>query len=482
MIATSTTNNNNTLVATAIGCTVATLAVSAVLYQHVKDNFKRQERYRHVQEEIEAQDENDEVLPSILSHFSDLKLEYSSSVEEANKRRTTKYYQMARDAHKYDLVPGIRSYPRLRLKREAELRRIYQYRNANKSHRTVIAMCDPVTSQLLQEARQDILAPLQYSTDIATSEVWIPQPNIIPMDHLHVTIAIPWWWHGIRPDNLALTQELVARFRQALVTEFHHAFQLELERIVLLGGKTLVALWRTVGERQVEKPYTIFDRHGEGQDPLVKLRRDIVQCFTSQDNQWGQQPLTYTHRYYEEPKVTNSTPTMEPPQAKGKLKRRNTIELKTPGLGDHDGFIHTTLARLPIDCLSMTDVELEPIHRLCREATATYCGHRMVVSKFRFLETTGEGGESDPVELPIFDEVIEAPAKVEVGVMGEIQQVLDLHASKLVERSATIGNLPPSQTPQPSNVPLDELFEAMPAAEVKAAVVEAMKPKKKGST
>ena len=112
------------------------------------------------------------------------------------------------------------------------------------------------------------------------------------------------------------------------------------------------------------------------------------------------------------------------------------------GLGNHDGFIHTTLGRLSIDCLSMTDVELEPIHRLCREATATFCGHRMVVSKFRFVEMSGEGGESDPCVAPIFDEFVDAPSRVEVGITGEIQQSNDLHAPKVVERSATIGNLP----------------------------------------
>ena len=139
-----------------------------------------------------------------------------------------------------------------------------------------------------------------------------------------------------------------------------------------------------------------------------------------------------------------------------KLKRSNTIELKSPGLGDHDGFIHTTLARLPIDCLSMTDVELEPIHRLCREATATYCGHRMVVSKFRFLETTGEGGESNPCKAPIFDEYVEAPPRVEVGISGLIEQTLDLHSEKLVDRSATIGNLPTMHASRPS---MDGLFD-----------------------
>lgn len=77
----------------------------------------------------------------------------------------------------------------------------------------------------------------------------------------------------IRAGNEALTRELVARFRQALVVQFHHPFQIELERIVLLGGKALVALWRCIGERKVvtaedgssgsTNGFTIYDRHGE---------------------------------------------------------------------------------------------------------------------------------------------------------------------------------------------------------------------------
>ena len=125
---------------------------------------------------------------------------------------------------------------------------------------------------------------------------------------------------------------------------------------------------------------------------MVKLRRDIVKCFTSEEpNNWGLLPLTYSSRYNlnspvkgenvndtSRPAPDQGTPGREAHKPKRpQLKRSNTIELKSPGLGAHDGFIHTTLARLPIDCLSMSDVELEPIHRLCREATATYCGHRV---------------------------------------------------------------------------------------------------------
>ena len=64
-----------------------------------------------------------------------------------------------------------------------------------------------------------------------------------------MTVAIPWWWHTMREGNRSLSEEMAARFRRTLLLQFHHPFQIELERIVLLGGRVLVALWRCVGER-----------------------------------------------------------------------------------------------------------------------------------------------------------------------------------------------------------------------------------------
>ena len=97
-------------------------------------------------------------------------------------------------------------------------------------------------------------------------------------------------------------------------------------------------------------------------------------------------PTTSTH--------TSDTlpPTPSRPNGRPPLTREHSIELKTPGLGSGDGFIHTTLCRLPLDCLSNDDVSLAQVHRLCRELTHTLSGHRMVISKFRFLETVGRGG------------------------------------------------------------------------------------------
>mmetsp|Transcript_10015 Transcript_10015/g.18256 ORF Transcript_10015/g.18256 Transcript_10015/m.18256 type:complete len:142 (-) Transcript_10015:468-893(-) len=57
---------------------------------------------------------------------------------------------------------------------------------------------------------------------------------------MHVTIALPWWWHTIRKDNDELTRNMAQRFKQTLLLKFHYSFEIELERIVLLGGKVCV--------------------------------------------------------------------------------------------------------------------------------------------------------------------------------------------------------------------------------------------------
>jgi hypothetical protein len=161
---------------------------------------------------------------------------------------------------------------------------------------------------------------------------------------------------------------------------------------------------------------------------MVRLRRAIVDCFTNDQHEHNFRPLTHQHlktKKKQRPAAAASsskhaetaaaTPTASPPPLPpppGKIVRTHTIESKTPGVGSGDGFIHTTLCRLPLECFSTQDVELEPIHRLCREATATYSGHRMLVHRFRFVETTGEGGDSNPCKNPRFDNTMEAPMRV----------------------------------------------------------------------
>lgn len=202
---------------TVVASTLSALAASAVVYRSLSQRWRRNERSKLIvraikeqwhesghfrdtdlltddededastdsDEEAEVIVKKDETLPSIWEHFKDFQLDFDCSIDEANKRRTTKYYELARDAHLYDLCPGVRSYPRLRNRREAELKRVFRYHHANlrhpssaKSHRTVIVMCDSTTTDLLGEARSSILEPLQYSHDITTSNVWIPAANV----------------------------------------------------------------------------------------------------------------------------------------------------------------------------------------------------------------------------------------------------------------------------------------------------------------
>ena len=218
-------------------------------------------------------DKEEEPVHSILHHFAALQLDPDCSVEEANKRRTASYYLKARQAHAREIVRGVPSYQQLLTLRRQHVEQSLRYSTqGTHSHRTVVVMCDASTAVLLDDARRNILAPLQYSHDIHTKGVWIPPLDLIPVQDMHVTVAIPWWWHSMREGNYQLSQELAARFRQTLFLKFHHPFQVELQRFVLLGGQTLVALWRCVGERMTEEGHVVYDRHGECVDPFVRLR------------------------------------------------------------------------------------------------------------------------------------------------------------------------------------------------------------------
>mmetsp|Transcript_16601 Transcript_16601/g.36867 ORF Transcript_16601/g.36867 Transcript_16601/m.36867 type:complete len:529 (-) Transcript_16601:42-1628(-) len=407
--------------------------------------------------EEEERTHGHEATHSVIDHFKGLILDPETIVEEANKRRTASYYLKSREAHSKSLVLGIAPHSRLVELRSKEVDRILHYWNQrNKSHRTIVAMCDDTTQRVLDDARKLILGPLRYSSDIQTRGVWIPELNIIPPGDMHVTIALPWWWHTIRPGNNELTRKLAARFKQTLLLEFHHPFQIELERILLLGGKVLVALWRCVGDRTTDDGHVINDRHGESIDPFVRLREEIIRCFTTESPDQRRQPLTYRHRMSSLEMSDSAIAPSPTPNGKAKnvgnkqvpglpgamLERQHTIERKTPGMGRPgaaDGFIHTTLCRLPLECLSYHDVELDKVHRLCREASATLSGHRMVISKYRFLETMGEGGESNPCYKPLYDETIDAPLRHKVDIDGTITESRKLNIPHTVQESLTIG-------------------------------------------
>eukprot|EP00986_Skeletonema_menzelii_P003220 scaffold967_cov148-Skeletonema_menzelii.AAC.14 len=406
--------------AVSIGASIS-FAMVALLYA----NRLRRSRW------LEDKDQDQETTHSVINHFNSLILDPETTVEEANKRRTTSYYLKMREAHHKSLVLGVYPLARLKKLRKKEINRSLSYWNkGNQSHRTIVCMCDETTQKLLSNARRLILAPLHYSNDIDSRNCWIPDINVIPKEDMHVTIALPWWWHTIRPGNNDLTKKMATRFKQTLLVEFHYGFQIELERIVLLGGKVLVALWRCVGER-TDDGRVIVDRHGTNIDPMVWLREEIVRCFITESPDQRRKPLTYQHNKSEGDRAEENA-------------WQHTIMQRTPGMGkpgSADGFIHTTLCRLPLDCLSSKDIELDEIHRLCRETSATLNGHRMVVDKYRFLETMGEGGESNPCYKPIYDEIIEAPSRHEVHIDGTVESRNAQGVSNVAESHTTIGPL-----------------------------------------
>jgi len=396
--------------------------------------------------EQDEKEKDQETTHSVINHFSSLILDPETTVEEANKRRTTSYYLKMREAHHKSLVLGVFPPSRLKKLRLKELNRAQSYwKKGNQSHRTIVCMCDKTTQKLLSNARRLVLAPLQHSNDIDSRSCWIPDINIVPKEDMHVTIALPWWWHTIRPGNNELTKKMANRFKQTLLVEFHYGFQIELEKIVLLGGKVLVALWRCVGERETEDGRTIVDRHGTNIDPMVWLREEIVRCFITASPDQRRQPLTYQHNKSAGDRAEDDA-------------WQHTIRQRTPGMGkpgSADGFIHTTLCRLPLDCLSSKDVELEKLHRLCREVSATLNGHRMVVDRYRFIESMGEGGESNPCCNPIYDEIIDAPMRHEVHIDGTVESSSG-QGSNVVENHSSIGPLGNNfwneeVTPAPSN-------------------------------
>ncbi|KAL7526101.1 hypothetical protein ACHAWF_001633 [Thalassiosira exigua] len=189
----------------------------------------------------------------------------------------------------------------------------------------------------------------------------------------------------------------------------------------------IVALWRCVGDRTTEDGDDVHDRHGENIDPMVRLREEIIRCYITESPDQRRKPLTYQHRKNEG---------ADPDEY---LERQHTIKNKTPGMGvTADGFIHMTLCRLPLDCLSSYDVELDKIHRLCREASATLNGHRMVIGKFRFMETMGAGGESNPCHQPLYDEIINAPLRHTVNIDGTVTERRSMR-SHAVDENLTIG-------------------------------------------
>ena len=62
----------------------------------------------------------------------------------------------------------------------------------------------------------------------------------------------------------------------------------------------------------------------------------------------------------------------------------------------------------------------------------------MVVGRYRFVETMGEGGESNPCYKPLYDETIDAPLRHKVAIDGKVIEKKGIH-SHTVDEHLTIG-------------------------------------------
>ena len=286
--------------------------------------------------------------------------------------------------------------------RRSELSDIMKWPRIGKSHRTCISMLDSSTASLLGSVREKIMSVYSASDDVKTKSMWIPAQNVIPVTDLHVTVATPWWWHTLTESHGEITSQMSSRLRQTLLLGMHHPFSIEVDTVTF-AGTNLVVLWRTVGPRG-----DVTDRHSTERDPFVHLRREIARCFTTASSCGRREPLTHT-----------SLAGKGPPT----LKRHNTIEEKTPGMGEGDGFIHTTLARLPKSMSRYNVYNRDVVKGLCDEATKMLSGRRILINHIRFLHTTGLGGGSNPCVQPLFDETIPLPEKKAGRTVGPVRDV-----------------------------------------------------------
>ena len=154
-----------------------TLTLSTILYY---TNRFRRSRWT-TEEERNHGGSFVETTHSVIDHFKSLVLDPETSVDEANKKRTTSYYLKMRESHSKSLVLGISPLSKLIQLRNKEMdRTLYHWKRGDQSHRTIVVMCDDYTRSVLKEARRMILEPLEYSSDIETRGVWIPPLNMIP--------------------------------------------------------------------------------------------------------------------------------------------------------------------------------------------------------------------------------------------------------------------------------------------------------------
>lgn len=189
----------------AAGVFAAVGAAAGVLMLFLRSKRCRARERESSRTERRAVPRDDFYLSRGVRSTGSLRLDEGVSVKEANARRTASYAAKAAEACQVLVCPGTGGdLARIRSEELSALTR--RHREGRQSHRTVIALLDEETSLLLEAARRRALGAVEASVGASFSEardarLWIPGLNVIPREHLHITVATPWWWRAGRDSG-----------------------------------------------------------------------------------------------------------------------------------------------------------------------------------------------------------------------------------------------------------------------------------------
>jgi len=310
----------------------------------------------------------DDILAS-LQHEKGL----HDSVCTANLKRAAKCEKLSQDSFTYattnydDEFSQVESIPN-RLQSVLQERSTFQrsfMAAEGETQLSVSVRLEPSLRSKLVRARGDILDTLcdagAAEREDITSPVWIPSCAIIPEEDLHITLCLPRKWRtAMSPEN---------KQRMAMVMDEvsmrHAPFAVELDRVVLLPGGALLALFR------------LEDCSRPVEDPMVALRLDILKGVLTKELAFFQlaegASVEATHLAHDE----------GDPCA---LVRRCSVASSI----DPTGFIHCSLGRLAIKPgQTLQKVRLHEAVSLCARMSAELSGSRMIINRFLLTEMTG---------------------------------------------------------------------------------------------
>jgi len=366
---------------------------------------------------------------------------WDDSVLAANEKRTSEYERQAQAALEYaacaymeewtQRIPaGARDSEEWVFQNRLAYQRSFEVQVEGQTQLAVSIPIDAPLRDLFVQARDDIIGTLcrlagsepSEAEDIRSSPVWIPAFASIPPRDLHITVCIPSLWRVPEEDPAAH-----AAYNQAVADALasasaeHECFVVEVDRLTLSKDGSLLVLFRTVGAQTVvaQRPSghvqyprdqglngaeaMLCDRCSEATDPMTSLRADVLYVFLER---------RLAHCQRSPPAATAVGGGQEGEATSGgvaapHIARQATI-VKTVG-GSAHGFIHCSLSRFAISPqLTLRELDLSEVLRVCRSWSARLAGRRMAVRGFKLSEMTGigAGGNKNPFDLAVWEQSI----------------------------------------------------------------------------